>query len=58
MTSASDMVKFEILGFGYFRVFIDYLIANMYYEIRNRMAMKEKNSSFHENFQLILSHRK
>ena len=29
-------------GFCHFRVFIDYLIANMYYEIRNRMAMKEK----------------
>ena len=36
------MVNFEIFGFSHFRVFIDYLIANMYYEIRNRMAMKEK----------------
>ena len=32
----------KFLGFGYFGVFIDYLIANMYYEIRNRIAMKEK----------------
>ena len=32
----------KILGFGHFGVFINYLIANMYYEIRNRMAMKEK----------------
>ena len=32
----------KILGFGHFGVFINYLIANMYFEIRNRMAMKEK----------------
>ena len=32
----------KISGFGHFRVFINFLIANMYYEIRNRMAMKEK----------------
>ena len=32
----------KILGFRYFGVFIDYLNANMYYEIRNWMAMKEK----------------
>ena len=48
----------KISGFGHLTVFIDFLIANMYYEIRNRMAMKEKNSLFHENFQLFLSHRK
>ena len=32
----------KISGFSDFGVFINYLIANMYYEIRNRMAMKEK----------------
>ena len=48
----------KISGFGYLTVFIDFLIANIYYEIRNRMAMKEKNSLFRENFQLFLSHRK
>ena len=35
----------NILRFSHFGVFIDFLIANMYYEIRNRMAMKEK--TFH-----------
>ena len=34
--------SFKILGLGYLGVFIDYLIANMYFEIRNRMAIKEK----------------
>ena len=32
----------KISRFGHFGVFIDFLIANMYYEIRNRMALKEK----------------
>ena len=32
----------KISGFGHFRVFINFLIANMYNKIRNRMAMKEK----------------
>ena len=32
----------KILRFGHFRVFINYLIANMYNKIRNRMEMKEK----------------
>ena len=32
----------KISVFGYFRVFINFLIANMYHNIRNRMAMKEK----------------
>ena len=36
------MVKFENFRIGHFGEFINYLIANMYYEIRNRKAMKEK----------------
>ena len=52
------LCSLKFWGFSHFRVFINILIANMYYEIRNRMAMKEKNSSFHENFQLFLLHRK
>ena len=40
----------KISGFGHFRVFINFLIANMYYEIRNRMAMKEKTVHSMKNF--------
>ena len=40
LTSASYMVKFDQ----------DFLIANMYYEIRNRKAMKEKTVHFMKIF--------
>ena len=36
------LCSLKFSGFSHFRVFINILIANMYYEIRNRMAMKEK----------------